>query len=66
MWVLVTARAAAQAPKFSTDVNVVNILANVFDQRGQLIQNLSKDDFVVEETAGARVFVIFRNRTGCR
>ena len=41
--------ALAQATKFSTDVNVVNVLANVFDQRGALIQNLSKSDFVVEE-----------------
>lgn len=40
---------AAQEPKFSADVNVVNILANVFDQRGALVQNLAKHDFVVED-----------------
>lgn len=41
--------AGAQATKFSANVNVVNVLANVFDQRGALIQNLSKTDFVVED-----------------
>lgn len=40
---------AAQEPKFSADVNVVNILANVFDQRGALVESLAKRDFVVED-----------------
>ncbi|HXE11905.1 MAG TPA: VWA domain-containing protein [Bryobacteraceae bacterium] len=40
---------AAQEPKFSADVNVVNILANVFDQRGALVETLAKHDFVVED-----------------
>jgi VWFA-related protein len=44
-----SALAAAQEPKFSADVNVVNIIANVFDQRGALVQNLAKHDFVVED-----------------
>ena len=43
------ALAAAQEPKFSADVNVVNILANVFDERGALVENLAKRDFVIED-----------------
>jgi VWFA-related protein len=44
----------AQEPKFSADVNVVNILANVFDQHGALVQNLTKSDFVVEDDGQRR------------
>lgn len=59
----VPAVAAAQATKFSTDVNVVNILANVFDQRGLLVQNLSKGDFVVEEDGHPETVRYFSKQT---
>lgn len=36
-------------PTFSTDVNVVNILATVRDRKGQIIQDLTKDDFQLTE-----------------
>jgi VWFA-related protein len=34
---------------FSTDVKVVNVLATVRDKQGQIVRNLTKDDFTVEE-----------------
>jgi VWFA-related protein len=38
-----------QPPKFSTDVQVVNVLATVRDKSGQIVRNLTKDDFLLEE-----------------
>ena len=49
----------AQDTKFSADVNVVNVLANVFDQRGALVQNLKKTDFVLEEDGRPQVIRYF-------
>jgi VWFA-related protein len=60
---LLSAAAAAQEPKFSADVNVVNILANVFDQRGALVQNLGKRDFVVEDNGRRRDIRYFSKQT---
>jgi VWFA-related protein len=53
----------AQATKFSANVNVVNVLANVFDQRGALIQNLSKGDFVVEDDGRKQDIRYFSRQT---
>src|SRR5712671_3147898 len=36
-------------PKYSTEVKVVSLLATVRDKHGQIINNLSKDDFSLEE-----------------
>ena len=38
-----------QAPTFSIKVKVVNMLATVRDKHGQIIHNLTKDDFLLEE-----------------
>ncbi len=40
---------APDQTKFSTDVNVVNVLATVRDKKGQIVRNLTKDDFAIEE-----------------
>lgn len=40
---------AQDQTKFSTDVNVVNVLATVRDKKGQIVRNLTKDDFSIEE-----------------
>jgi VWFA-related protein len=53
----------AQQPKFSTDVNVVNILANVFDLRGSLVQYLSRNDFLVEEDGHPETIRYFSKQT---
>ncbi|HLH39659.1 MAG TPA: VWA domain-containing protein [Bryobacteraceae bacterium] len=36
-------------PKITADVNVVNVLVTVRDRKGELIRNLNKEDFTVEE-----------------
>jgi VWFA-related protein len=45
---LVGAR-AQQAPTFSSEVKVVNVLATVRDKKGRLIGDLTKDDFSLTE-----------------
>ena len=46
---LVQPLAGQQQPTFSTDVNVVNVLATVRNKQGQIISNLTKDDFMLQE-----------------
>ena len=53
---------AAQDTTFSTDVKVVNVLATVRDKHGQIIANLNKDDFTLEEDGRSRRFAIFRGK----
>ena len=38
-----------QAPNISVKVKVVNVLASVRDKHGNIIRNLTKDDFVLDE-----------------
>jgi VWFA-related protein len=40
---------AQQEPTFSTDVKVVNVLANVLNKRGEIVRDLTKDDFSITE-----------------
>jgi VWFA-related protein len=40
---------AQQAPDISVKVKVVNVLATVRDKHGDIIRNLTKDDFTMEE-----------------
>src|SRR4051794_9919329 len=41
--------AAGLRAQFTTDVKVVNLFANVRDKKDQIIKNLTKDDFVLDE-----------------
>src|SRR4029079_12275651 len=34
---------------FSSDVKVVNVLATVCNKQGEIVRNLTKDDFILEE-----------------
>jgi VWFA-related protein len=43
--------ARAQDTTFSADVKVVNVFATVRNKQGQIIQNLNKEDFTLEEDA---------------
>jgi VWFA-related protein len=43
------ASAASEPAKFSTGVDVVNVLAGVRDKNGKIIHDLTKDDFTLEE-----------------
>ncbi len=38
-----------ETPTFSSNVKVVNVLATVRDKHGQIVNNLTKDDFKLEE-----------------
>src|SRR5687767_10806542 len=38
-----------QEPTFSAGVKVVNVFATVRDRRGQVVRNLTKDDFLLDE-----------------
>src|SRR5579885_2408533 len=40
---------AQEKTTFTSDVNVVNVLATVRDTQGAIVRNLSKDDFALEE-----------------
>ena len=42
-------QSATQTTTFSTDVKVVNVFATVHDKQGQIVRNLTKDDFTLEE-----------------
>src|SRR3954454_7072223 len=41
--------AAGLRAQFTTDVKVVNLFANVRDKKDQIVKNLTKDDFVLDE-----------------
>src|SRR4029077_2700883 len=48
-----------QAPTISVDVKVVNVLATVRDKHGQVVRNLTKDDFTLEEDGRPRAIRYF-------
>jgi VWFA-related protein len=54
---------AQQETTFSADVKVVNVLATVRDRQGQIIRNLTKDDFVLEENGRPQVIRYFSQET---
>ena len=37
------------APTFSTGVKVVNLFANVRNKKGEIVKDLTKDDFLLDE-----------------
>jgi len=41
--------ARAQDPKYSTSVDVVNVLAAVRDQKGKIVHDLAQDEFTIQE-----------------
>ena len=43
------ALAQAQDAKFSTSVNVVNVLATVRDKQGKVVHDLTQDEFIIQE-----------------
>src|SRR5208337_600859 len=57
---LVSARTPGQEePTFSTDVKVVNILATVRTKSGQIVNDLTKDDFSLTENGRPEVIKYF-------
>lgn len=52
-----------EKPGISVDVKVVNVLATVRDKHGELVSNLGKDDFVLEEDGRPQAITYFSHET---
>ncbi len=52
-----------QTPTFSSDVKVVNVLATVRDKHGQIVSNLTKDDFKLEQDGHPQTIRYFARDT---
>jgi len=52
-----------QTPTFSSDVKVVNVLATVRDKHGQIVNNLTKDDFKLEQDGQPQTIKYFARDT---
>jgi VWFA-related protein len=50
-------------PKISVSVKVVNVLATVRNKHGEIVRNLTKDDFVLEEDDRAQKIAYFSRET---
>jgi VWFA-related protein len=55
--------ARQETPRFSTDVNVVNVLATVRDKNGAMVHNLIKDDFTLEEDSRPQQITYFAQQS---
>ncbi len=55
--------AAQQVPTYSVDVKVVNVLATVRDKHGAIVNNLSKDDFTLQEDGRPQAIRYFTRET---
>jgi len=54
---------AQEPPTYKVDVNVVNVLATVHDRSGRLINDLSKEDFILEEDGKQQEIRYFTRQT---
>ena len=52
-----------EEPTFSTDVKVVNVLATVTSKKGQIIRDLTKDDFSLAENGRPQTIRYFSRET---
>jgi VWFA-related protein len=52
-----------QQPPIGVEVKVVNVLATVRDKRGQIVSNLGKDDFELEEDGHPQTIAYFTRET---
>ena len=57
------ARAQQETTTFSTEVKVVNLLANVRGKNGELIRDLTKEDFLLTEDGRAQTIRYFSRET---
>ena len=51
------------APTYSTEVKVVNIFATVRDKKGQIVKDLSQEDFVLDEEGHPQAIRYFARET---
>jgi VWFA-related protein len=49
----------AAQPKFSSNVNVVNLFATVRDKQGKIVKDLTKDDFLLDEEGKPQIIKYF-------
>src|SRR5579872_4199941 len=49
--------------KFKSDVKVVNVLATVRDKKGQIVRDLNKEDFLLDEDGHAQTIQYFARET---
>jgi VWFA-related protein len=56
-------RGQEEQPTFSTDVKVVQVLATVTTKKGQIIRDLTKDDFVLAENGHKQAIQYFSRET---
>jgi VWFA-related protein len=49
----------SQGPNISVDVKVVNVLATVRDKHGEVVRNLTKDDFTLDENGRPQAIQYF-------
>ena len=54
---------AQDVPTFSSDVKVVNVLATVRDKHGQIVNNLTKDDFKLQQDGQPQSIHYFTRET---
>ncbi len=54
---------AQTLPTYKVDVNVVNVLATVRDRKGNIVNHLSKDDFILEEDGRRQEIQYFSRQT---
>jgi len=59
----VGAAAWRAAPTFSSDVKVVNVLATIRNKQGKIVQNIAKDDFILEEDGRPQTIRYFARET---
>jgi VWFA-related protein len=54
---------AQQQPKIAVEVKVVNVLATVRDKKNQIVSNLNKEDFTIEEDGRPQTITYFSRET---
>ncbi|MGD0777678.1 MAG: VWA domain-containing protein [Candidatus Solibacter sp.] len=54
---------AAQDVTFSTEVKVVNVLANVYGKNGEIVRDLTRDDFLLSEDGRPQAIRYFSRET---
>src|SRR5580658_3798336 len=60
---LVRAQAPQQQPTFSSETRVVNVLATVRTKKGEIVKNLTKNDFTLAEDGHPQVIKYFSQET---
>jgi VWFA-related protein len=61
--VFVATAIGQQAPTYSVDVNLVNVLATVRDKHGKIINNLLQNDFILDEDGRPQAIRYFSRET---